>query len=217
METIDALINKFTQMMTKKFIRKIRTLLIVMFFLSACSLLSIKSYIFTGALFVFLVVGFVYLTIIKNKKSALTIYNGIGVSLVFSVQLVLLFNVFLYIVQKFYGFFDPILLLIILFIEIMCLISGFFYTRLCVNKGVVRKPTASATASLTFVLPSTFGYFLARYINNKAPLQIQNIFYTILFAFSCAMMMFVIGMAHVAIIYYIKKYNIADREISIVN
>lgn len=213
MEIIDTLIDKFTQKMSEKSTRNIRMLLIILFFLSACFLLTVKSYIFTGVLFGFLVIEFVYLTVIL-KKNFLTIYSGIGASFVLFIQLALSFNAWLYSVQKFYGFFDPILLLIILSVEILCLIFGFFYTRRCVKKGVVRKPITTATTSLAFVLPTILGYFLSRYISNEAPVQIQNIFFTLVFALGCSMMMFIIGMVHVAIIYYIKKYNIVDRELS---
>ncbi len=210
---VTTLINKFTQRITIKLTKTVRNLTIVFFFLSACFLLTIKSFLFTGVLFVFLVAEFVCLTVIL-KKRILTIYSGVGVSFILCGHLVLLFNVSLYSIQKINGFFDPILLTVILFIEVLCLILGFFYTIRCVRKGTVRKPQTAAITSIAFVLPGALGYFLSSYISNEASVQIQNVFFTVMFALGCSIMMFVIGMVHIAIIYYIKKYNIADRELS---
>lgn len=212
-EMINKLIDKFTQRITIKLIRTVRKLSIFLFVLSACLLLTLEAYVFTGVFFVILIAEFVYLTIIL-KKNILTIYSGVGVSLVLCGHLALWFNVLLYSIQKINSVFDPILLNVISLIEVLCLITGFFYTIRCVRKGTVRKPQTAVTASIAFVLPGALGYFLSRYIINEASIQMQNVFFTIVFALVGSMMMFAIGMAHVAILYYIKKYNIADREIS---
>ena len=214
METINSLIDKFTHMTTVKYTKKIRRLIMILFFLSACLLLTIRSYIFTGFLFVLLVGEFVYLTVILEKKNVLTIYNGIGVSFVLFLQLFLLFNSWLYSIQRFYGHFNPILLTIIFLIEILCLITGFLYTHRCVRKGTICKPRAASVSSIAFVLPTVSGYLLSRYISNNVSIQFQNVLFTVVSALACCMTMFVTGMAHVAILYYIKKYNIADRQIS---
>lgn len=214
-EMIEALIDKFTQPITVKQIQNIRKVAMIFFVISLCLLFTIKSYVLIISLFLLLIGEFAYLTVVKNK--ILTIYRGIGVSLVLCSNLVLSFNVWLYSIQKLIDAFDPILFIIILFIEVLCLIAGFFYTRRSVRKGTVRKPKAAVATSIAFVLPGAGGYLLARYISNETSVQIQNIFFTTAFALVSSMMMFILGMAHVALIYYIKKYNILDREISKVN
>lgn len=213
LDTINALIDKYTQTTSKKHIKNIRKLVVICFFLSACFLVTLKSYIFTGILFVLLVGEFVYLSVIL-KKNMITIYSGVGVSLILCSNIALLFNVSLYSIQKFIGIFDPILFFIILFIEILCLIAGFFYMRRCVRKGTIRKTQAAAIASIAFTLPSTGGYLLARYISNETSIHVQSVFFTTVFSLGSSMMMFILGMVHVAMIYYIKVYNISNREIS---
>lgn len=212
-EMVNNLIDKFTQRITSKLIRTVRKLSIFLFVLSACLLLTIKAYVFTGVFFVLLIVEFAYLTIIL-KKNILTIYSGVGASLVLCGNLSLWFNVSLYSIQKINGVFDPVLLIIISLIKVVCLVTGFFYTLRCVRKGTVRKLQTAAIASTAFVLPGALGYFLSKYISIESSVQTQNIFFTIVFALASSMMMFIIGMAHVAILYYIKKYNITDRAIS---
>lgn len=211
-EMIEALIDKFTQPITVKQIENDRKVAIITFVVSFCLLLTIKSYIFIIILFVLLIGEFLYLTIVKNK--ILTIYRGIGISLVLCSNLVLSFNVWLYSIQKLINVFDFILFIIILFMQVLCLIAGFFYTKWRLRKGVVCKPQAAAIFSIAFMLPGAGGYLLARSLINNASIHIQNVFFTTVFAFVSSIIMFVLGMIHVAIIYYIKKYNILDREIS---
>ena len=211
---INTIIDKFTQRITVKLTRTVRKVAIILFVLSACLLLTLKSYIFTGILFVLLVGECAYITVILKKK-ILTIYSAVGVSLILCGHVSLFFNVSLYSSQKMNECFDPILLAVILLVEVLCLITGFFYTRRCVRKGTVRKPQAAVSTSLAFVLPGVLSYFLSTYIINEASVQIQNVFFTLVFAMGCSMVMFAIGMVHIAVIYYIKKYNIADRELSV--
>ena len=85
------------------------------------------------------------------------------------------------------------MLVVILLIEVLCLIAGFFYTRRCVRKGTVRKPQVPVLTPMAFVLPSALGYFLSKYIVNEASVQMQNVFFTLVFALGCSTMMFVIG------------------------
>lgn len=70
---INTLIDKFTQRITVKLTRTVRKVAIILFVLSACLLLTLKSYIFTGILFVLLVGECAYITVILKKK-ILTIY-----------------------------------------------------------------------------------------------------------------------------------------------
>lgn len=211
-EIIDALIDQFTQPITTKQIENVRKIEIIVFVISLCLLLTIESYVFIIILFVLLIGKVAYLTVVKNK--VLTVYRGVSVSFILCSNLALSFNIWLYSIQKLIGGFDPILFSVILFIETLCLIVGFFYSRRCVRKGAVRKSKAAAVASIVFVLPGAGGFLLARYISNEASVQIQNVFFTAAFALVSSMMMFTLGMVHVAIVYYIKKYDILDREIS---
>lgn len=211
-EMIDALIDKYTQMMSIKQIRNTRKLTVFFFFLNTCLLLTIKCYIFTAVLFGLLIAEIVYLSLMLKRN--MTIYRGVGVSVIVCGNTALFFNVALYSVPNLINVYDPTLLIIIFLVELLCLITGFFYTRRCVNKGTVRKPQVAAVASIAYLLPGAGGYVLANYINNNASVHIQGIFFTTAFALGSSMMMFILGMAHVSILYYIKKYNITDRVIS---
>lgn len=213
MDIINALIDKYTKMTSKKLIKQVKKVLVIFFFLSACFLVALKSYFFLGILFLLSVGEFVYLSI-TLKKNMIMIYGAVGVNLILCSNLVLLLNVSLYSIQILIGVFDPILFFIILFVEILCLIAGFFYTRRSIRKGTIRKTQAAAVTSIAFVLPSSCGYLLSSYIIHESSVHIQGIVFTILLSLGSSMMMFVIGMVHVAILFYIKKYKIVNREIS---
>lgn len=211
---IETFVDKFMQGVTIELTRTIRKLIVFLFIISAGLLLTLKSYIITSVLFLLLVGEHVYLSIIL-KKNNMTIYRAVPVSLILCSHVALLFNIFLFGLQKINDSFDPKLLIVILFIELLCVISGFFYTRRCVKKGTVHKSKTVAAASIAYVFPGVLGYFLARYVINKASIQVQNVFFTIIFAFGCAMMMFVFGMVHMSMLYFIKKYHIADKELPV--
>ncbi len=212
-DLIDMLIDKYTHMITIELVKKIRKTSIIIYVLLVCFLLPIKSFILIGILIALIIVEFAYLTTIL-KKNLLTLYSGIGVSLVLFGNVVILFNVSLYSVQRLIGCFDFILLMVILAIEVLCLMAGFFYTRRCIRNSTVRKPKAAVPVSMAVVLPSTLGYFLTRYVINETSVLLQNVFFTIVFTLISSIIMFTIGMAQVAILYFIKKYDIPNRTIS---
>lgn len=208
------LMHFFTKNITIKLVKTTRTLHIFLFLINLSLLVTIKSFIFIVVLFLLLICKFVYLTVVIKKKRV-TIYSGVNVSLALLCHIVVSMNVWLYSMQNILGVYSPIFMTVMLLIELLCMLLGFLYTRRRVIKGILLKFKGSTVVTPSVVaLSGISGYYLSRYVINEASIHMQNILFTTVFAVMSALLMFIFGMGHVSIIYYINKYKIKDMIIN---
>lgn len=211
-EMVEILIEKTMQRIDYKWAKTVRKLVIFIFALYASVLLAIKNYVFTAILFILMVSEFIYVTKIL-KKGIMSLYSGVGLVLIFIGQVVLMLDIWVYGFQKLMGVYEPVLLTVILVIEAVCLIAGFLYTQRCVKNRTVRRTAMPATVSGIVAGAGALGYYFSEYIITKTPISVQNVILTMAFSFTGAILMFATGMYHLAILHYIKKLRIPDREL----
>jgi len=210
---INDFIDKFTSTFAKNTIIGLRKALFILFGLSSAFLLSLKLYIAFIVLSLHLLVELIYIFIILRKKE-ITIYAGIGIGLILSRNLCVLIITAIYSVPNLIGAFDPILFIIILLIEFLCLVGGFLYSLHNLKKGILIESKAAAFTALATICPGMLGYHLVRLIAHSAPAHIQSILLSMIFAAVGGYIMFIIGMVYIPMVYFIKKYNIPDRIIT---
>lgn len=215
---IVSFIDKYTNALTIKHFRNVKSLIIFLTIVKISFTLTIKSWFFVCILLAIFIAEYVYMhAIIKRIKcNKFKLYDAICVNTIFTADIVFTINISLYSIQKILGTFDIVLLIIIFAIEIICVVAGFLYMNWCIRRNRSHKPKAAAGFSIFLATPGVLGYFITKHIIDVAPLHIQSIFFSGIFALVGSMMMFCIGMIYVTMIYLIKKYNISNKSISVI-
>ena len=210
LEAVNQLIGKFEKYINFTSIRNGRKAIIILFVISACFLLSMKSFIATAVLFVLTVCEFVYISVIIKKKA--TLYNGIVANIILMLNIVLTFNIALYYIQWYLGCSNAIITIIVCLFQILCFFLGFFYTHKRVKNGTVNE-IKTAVSPVVSILPCVLGMVSVRMIS-KTDISTQFTIYTLMFTFVNLMLMFCVGMIYTSMAYFIKKHNIPDRELN---
>jgi len=208
-KAVNAHIARFTNGITYQFLKNAKRIIVFLGFISACFLATIGNIPVLGALIVLSVADWVCFSAILKRKT-LTVYRSIHVSFLFVSYIAITFNVWLYCIQKTLHFFDLMFFLVLLVSELGCVVAGFFYTKKCIKKGKISKTQASLFPGAV-VLVGAFGYWGIRYVVSQTSVLFQQVILTISFIFVIVMLMFILGMVHVAILYYIKKYDMLDQ------
>lgn len=211
LKMVNELIEKFTHKIDIPSIKNHRRAVVILFVMSACILLNTKNVVLIAFMFILTVSEFVYFSVIIRKQT-LTLYNGTAVNIISLLQLSLSFNICMYGIQRDLGYVNGTLTVVIYLAETLCLYLGFLFTYRCVKNGTVHKLKV-ATASAISVLPGVLGMVTVRIIG-KVGNNTQSLLYTGLFSFSTSLVLFSLGMTYVAILYFIKKYDIPNHELN---
>ena len=213
LKAIETLIARITDIFTVKATKSTKKVVVIFGVLSAAVCASIGNIPLSIGCLIVMTAEWMYFRV-AYKKRPFTAYRVVRGGFLFILYFVITLNIWLYCVQITLRFFDPVLFTALLIIEAAGAVIGFFYTKRCVKKGAVSKPKMTAYSGL-ITSAGLMGYYGFRCIIVKTPMAFQQVLITICLSVGGFMMMVILGMFHIAVWYYVKKYRIPDHEIAL--
>ena len=212
-QTANIHIDNYTRTTNLKTFKSAGQIVFICFFMCACFLITLRHFVLTGGLLVASVAEYVYITIMR-KNNIVTTYTGISINLIVVFNITLLFNVCIYSIQNILHSYDPLMFIIIIMLEVLCMITGFAYVKHCVECERMHKKYVLPLSAVCYSLFGVTGYHLAINLINGASVRVQSAIFTILFAVGGAVMASVIGAGYISSIYFIIKYSLPSRSIT---
>ena len=213
-ELMKSFISKWAQSAGKNSFSSFVKVSLLLFFLITCWLLTMGSYVLLCVIAVLFAVGCFDLGV-RTKKKGKTVYVAIEMGLLLMLYTSLFFDVTVVGFRTITGTFNASLGILLLVASIAFIFVGFFHTYFRLKKGKEEKFRPSSVASC--LSAAMAGSALSGYLSENYTESVQELIYTAFFLLVVFCLMYFTGRIYVAMIYFIKKYNMPDKKIENLN